>query len=182
MLELGEQLVTAEGAEDRIRLVCGDMADCQRIAPEQLDLVSCVLALHQLPSVVELASSLRAIAAVRERTGCAIWIWDLARLRDDDVMRSWISKVTESDALFLRDALASEAAAWTLAELTDALEDAGLAGLRHRASRPSLFQAHWISARFCECGVTEDWREIMMSSVTLSRVEALHAAFDGLPR
>lgn len=180
MLALGEQLLAAERLADRVRLAQGDMTDCQRLVPEPLDLLSCMLALHQLPSVVELSGALREIAAIRESAGCAVWISDIVRLEDDTVMKQWMSLTPAVDPAFRRDALASEAAGWTQAELAEALQDAGLGSLHHCYS--PLLQVHWASAR--DSGRREsddDWHDPPMSSDLRRRVIALRLGLAGLP-
>jgi tRNA (cmo5U34)-methyltransferase len=182
MIELGERMLAAEGLADRVRLIEGDMTACSALAPERLDLLSCVLALHQLPSAAELAQALAQIATIRDRTGCAVWIWDLVRLQDERVMREWLTQTPDVDPLFVRDALASEAAGWTSPELADALSAAGLGDLRHCISNPPLLQAHWCPARAgAPAAADAQWRELPRSSGLRRRVIALRLGFRGLP-
>lgn len=182
MIELGERMLAQDGLQDRVQLVLGDMTDCLRLAPERLDLLSCVLALHQLPSAVELAGALREIAAIREQTGCAVWIWDLVRLEDEQVMNDWLSQTPDADPLFVRDALASEAAGWTSSELSNAATQAGLADLRHCASQPPLLQAHWAPGQEQRPDAADaEWHELPRSSGLRRRVIALRLGFKGLP-
>lgn len=180
MLVLGEQMLAAEGRGDRVRLLQGDMTDCLSLVPQQLDLLSCMLALHQLPSPAELLAALRQIATIREQTGCAVWISDIVRLDDDKVMKDWMALAPDVDPEFRRDALASEAAGWTRAELSEALQETGLGGLNHCYS--PLLQVHWASARDgAERERDADWREIPMSSGVRRRVIALRLGLRGLP-
>lgn len=181
MLTLGNRLLVGENLEGPVQLVHGDMTDCVRLMPERVDLLSCVLALHQLPSEAMLLSTLQEIATIRRETGCAVWIWDLARLKDPAVMRDWIGDGAGHDHLFLRDAMASEAASWTLAELTDALEDAGLSGFRHCSSNPPLLQVHWTPPKGGIPPVGDDWCEGPLPPAVANRVEALRDGFAGLP-
>jgi SAM-dependent methyltransferase len=181
MLTLGERMLADEHLHDRVRLMRGDMTDCAHLAPECVDLLSCMLALHQLPSEAMLVLALQQIAAIRERTGCAVWIWDLARLKDHAAMQEWLEGTGAQDPRFLRDALASEAASWTLIELMDALEDAGLPRLSHCSSRPPLLQAHWAPQRSAGASADEEWRERPLPPEIVSRIAALRDGFDGLP-
>jgi SAM-dependent methyltransferase len=183
MIELGERMLAEDGLQDRVRLLHGDMTDCAGFAPARLDLLSCVLALHQLPSAVELDLALRQIGQIRDATGCAVWIWDLVRLEDEQVMRAWLSQTPEADPLFVRDAFASEAAGWTSSELIDAATRAGLADLRHCASQPPLLQAHWAPVREDRgAGLPPaEWHEAPRSSGLRRRVIALRLGFKGLP-
>lgn len=180
MIELGERMLTREGLADRVRLVQGDMSACLDLAPEGLGLVSCMLALHHLPSVDELARTLRQVAAIRERTGCAVWLADIVRLRDDGAMKQWMAQTPDPDPLFWQDAFASEAAGWTEAELTGALQDAGLDDLRYACS--PLLQVHWAPERDgAEPAADAAWREIPLSSGARGRVIALRMSMRGLP-
>jgi tRNA (cmo5U34)-methyltransferase len=181
MVELGERMLSEEGLGDRVALIQADMTACEQALPAQVDLLSCMLALHQLPSEVELLAALRQVAAIRKRTGCAVWLWDLVRLDDDAAIQQWMAQAPDSDPLFHRDALASEAAAWTHAELTDALSEAGLADLRHGISHPPLLQVHWIPGRGPEQTAAEgSWREVAMTSELRRRVIGLRMGFSGL--
>ncbi len=186
MIELGERMLAEDGLRDRVRLLHGDMTDCAGLAPARLDLLSCVLALHQLPSAVELDLALGQIAQIRDATGCAVWIWDLVRLEDEQVMRDWLAQTPDADPLFVRDAFASEAAGWTSAELIDAATRAGLSELRHCASQPPLLQAHWAPVRADrEDGSSDapeaEWQDVPRSSDLRRRVIALRLGFKGLP-
>lgn len=182
MVKLSEQARADGRRRERVRLVQADMTDCLELLPAKLDLLSCMLALHQLPSAEVLSAALGQIATIREKTGCAVWIWDLVRLQDDSAIRQWMSRASESDALFHRDALASEAAAWTLQELEDALEQAGLGWLQHTVAQPPLLQAHWAPAAGRSASDEESaWQDIAMPSELRRRVIALRLGFRGLP-
>jgi tRNA (cmo5U34)-methyltransferase len=181
MAELGRRVLFAEGLGERVRLIEADMTACEDIVPAQVDLLSCMHALHQLPSEVELLQTLEQVAAIRERTGCAVWIWDLVRLDDDDAITRWVAQGPDADPLFHHDALAGEAAAWTNDELTQALAQAGLEDLRHGTSRPPLLQVHWALARGPgRTGKQGVWHEIAMSSALRNRVIGLRLGFSGL--
>jgi tRNA (cmo5U34)-methyltransferase len=181
MVSLGERMLAEEGLDDRVQLAQADMTACESVVPQRLDLLSCMLALHQLPSADVLDEALVQVARIRARTGCAVWIWDLVRLEDDQAMTDWMAQDPESDAVFRREALAGEAAAWTRAELADALGRAGLGDLRHGYSRPPLLQVHWTTAR--GPGHAEEevrWREVAISSALRRRVMGLRLGFSGL--
>ena len=181
MVSLGERTLAEEGLDDRVRLAQADMTACESLAPEGLDLLSCMLALHQLPSAEVLGDALGQIARIRERTGCAVWIWDLVRLEDDQAIQDWMAQDADADPLFLRDALASEAAAWTRAELAQALARAGLGDLRHGYSRPPLLQVHWTAAHGEGHAEGEaHWHEVAISAALRRRVMGLRLGFSGL--
>jgi tRNA (cmo5U34)-methyltransferase len=104
-----------------------------------------VWTLHQLPDFDVLRAALRQIAAVRRHSGAAIWIFDFRRLRDPIALPALASCVDPSMAPVLRkDALASEAAGFTEAELIAELTAAGLDNMSSGRARPLPFlQAHW---------------------------------------
>jgi len=96
--------------------------------------------------------------------------------------RDWQGQASETDALFHRDALASEAAAWTMRELTDALGNARLGDLHHAGSQPPLLQAHWTPARDGEVSDGKaDWHDVPLPGSVRGRVMALRLGFRGLP-
>lgn len=179
MLRLGKRTLAAEGLSERVRLLRGDMTSCLDLVPAGLNLLSCMLALHQLPSPAELALALRQIAAIRERAGCAVWIADVVRLEDDRAMQQWMAGTPDPDPLFWQDAFASEAAGWTQAELQVALQDAGLEDLRHAVS--PLLQAHWAPARGRRPRNDAAWQEAPISKDLRGQVAALRMATRGLP-
>jgi tRNA (cmo5U34)-methyltransferase len=182
MMRLGERMLEDARLASRVRFVRGDMTHCTDAVPARLDLLSSMLALHQLPSPRELHAALRQIAAIRAASGCAVWIWDLARLQDDTIMNEWLAQEADLDPLFVRDALASEAAAWTPEELEAALEQAGLGDLRHGLSRPPMLQVHWAGARGgAESDDADVWRDVAMPAALRRRTLALRFGFKGLP-
>jgi tRNA (cmo5U34)-methyltransferase len=145
MLDIGRQLLTQEGLADRVELRIGDITSFDAQLSECPDVVSCNLALHQLPSEELVSRCLEAIRRTRERTGCAIYISDLARLRNSRTWPAMLSNMHLPGPMFRRDGIASERAAFTFAELTNLLQQAGLADLQHGQSRPlGENQLHWI--------------------------------------
>jgi SAM-dependent methyltransferase len=181
MLALGHRLLAEQNLGTRVHLTRGDITHSLDGTPPRVDLISCVLALHQLPTAADVVRALEHVAAIRAKTGCAIWLWDLARLSDNGVMSDWMSSGADPEALFLRDALASEAASWTFSELTDMLEDARLDGLRHCVARPPLLQAHWARRSAGGDYAQNAWRETPLSDELRAQVSTLRAGFQGLP-
>jgi tRNA (cmo5U34)-methyltransferase len=147
MLATARELFAAEGLDGRIELVQADIT----ALPEQLsmgawDAVSCMWTLHQLPDFDVLRAALRQIAAVQRHSGVAVWISDFQRLRDPAACPAMLLCVDPSSPAVLRqDAIASEAAAFTGAELSEALADAGLGGMHSGHSTPLPYlQAYWM--------------------------------------
>lgn len=176
MRELGEKTLSAERVADRVTLMYGDMTDFVELIPERLDLVSAVFALHHLPSEEHLARCLAQLAAARERTGCAVFIFDFARFKRQDTHERFMRLGPRLAPLLWRDSLASERAAWSLEELTRAAEGADLPDLHHCLTRPlRSWQVHWAHARDRSDGTGHaEW-------LKRADVAILRAVFGGLP-
>lgn len=143
MLETGRRLLEREGLADRVELRKGDITTFDAELPE-LDVVSCNWTLHQLPSEELAGRCLEAIGRARARTGCGVWIFDFARLRHPGSGPAMMSMFVVPGPVLRADAIASERAAFTVAELTMLLEQAGLGDLGHIRSRPlGEYQVHW---------------------------------------
>jgi SAM-dependent methyltransferase len=156
MLKTGRQLLAQEHLTDRVELRSGDITAFDSELARSPDVLSCNLTLHQLPSEELVRQCLDAIGRARQRTGCAVYIFDLARLRSP---RSWpaiMSLVDVPGPAFLRDAIASERAAFTFAEAIDLLESAGLGDLQHVCVGP--LQVHWAAGR--DVGLPRRWHEV----------------------
>lgn len=148
MLATARGLFEAEGLDSRIELVEADIAALpDPVVDAPWDGISCVWTLHQLPDFEVLRGALRQIAAVRERTGAAVWIFDFQRLRDSGSFPALLDVLDPSMKPVLRgDAIASEAAAFTHDELSSELGAAGLGDLRAAHARPIPWcQAFWAS-------------------------------------
>jgi SAM-dependent methyltransferase len=148
MLETGRRLLAQEGLADRVELRRGDITAFDAELPDQLDLVSCNFALHQLPSEELTYRCLEAICRARERTGCGVYIFDFARLRNSRSWPAMMSLLVHPGRVVWDDSIASERAAFTFAELADLLQRAGLEDLRHVRARPlGQYQVHWVAGR-----------------------------------
>jgi SAM-dependent methyltransferase len=132
MLATARGLFEAEGLDSRIELVEADITALpDAIVERPWNGISCVWTLHQLPDFEVLRAALRQIAAVRERTGAAVWIFDFQRLLDPDTFPALVDVLDPSMNPVLRgDGIASEAAAFTHEELSTELGAAGLGDLR----------------------------------------------------
>lgn len=147
MLRTARELFDAEGLSERVELVQADITALpERLANGAWDAISCMWTLHQLPDFDVLRGALRQIAAVQSRSGAAVWISDFQRLRDPAACPNMLVCVDPDSPLILRqDAIASEAAAFTIAELRDELAACGLQGMRSGHSRPLPYlQAYWM--------------------------------------
>jgi tRNA (cmo5U34)-methyltransferase len=147
MLATARELFAAEGIDGRVELVQADIT----ALPDQLvkgpwDAVSCMWTLHQLPDFDVLRAALRQIAAVQRSSRAAVWIFDFQRLRDPSAVPAMLRCYEPSTPAVLRqDGIASEAAAFTRAELSEELAAAGLDGMHSGYSRPLPYlQAYWM--------------------------------------
>ncbi|MGE0215842.1 class I SAM-dependent methyltransferase [Mycolicibacterium sp.] len=146
MLATARTLFDGEGVGDRVELVQADITALPaELAGADWAAVSCMWTLHQLPDFDVLRGALGQIAAVRRRSGAAVWISDFQRLRDPAACPQMLVCVDpDSPAVLREDAIASEAAAFTSAELTEELAAAGLPDLRFGHSTPLPYlQAYW---------------------------------------
>ena len=180
MLETGRERLEREGMSENVELRRGDMTSFDADLKETPDVVSCNFALHHLPDEDHLSRCFEAIARVRERSGCAVWIFDFARLRHPETwpamaaMVEWPGPVVESDAI------ESERAAFSYEEMVKRLEGAGLGDLSHVRSRPlGEQQAHWAPARDKPHPTTGLWRD---SSLPRDQQVLLRVALASFPR
>ena len=150
MLATAAELFDQEGIGHQVELVEADITALPgRVTTKPWDAVSCIWTLHHLPGSKDLRATLRQIAALRHH-GAAIWIFDFQRMRDPAAYPTLLN-VTYSAmyaAMFpslRKDGIASEAAAFTLAELKAELSSAGIGNVRSGISRPLPYlQAHWL--------------------------------------
>jgi SAM-dependent methyltransferase len=155
MLATAHELFVAERLDNRVELVEADItAPPDRLVTANWDGVSCVWTLHQLPDYHVLRAAIRQIVALRRKSGAAVWIFDFQRLNDPTALAALVPCVDASMPPVLRkDALASEAAAFTRAELKAELTAAGLDNMRLGHARPLPYvQAHWVPAKNADLG------------------------------
>lgn len=184
MLATARAQFEAEGLDGRIALVEADITALPGPLVEQpWDAISCVWTLHQLPDLDVLRGALRQIAAVRERTGAAVWLFDFARLRNPRtladltaVVDRWILPV------LLRDGLASEAAAFGHDELAAELRAAGLGDLRRGHARPiPWLQAFWAPRADGTLGGSPGFRPDRLPPRARGDAALLRSAFTAKP-
>ena len=88
MIRTGRSMLRARSLDDRVELLLGDMTHVQDTLGlrRRVDLVSSVWSLHHLPTRRDVVRCLKVVAALREQYGCAVWLFDLVRLRHDQTM------------------------------------------------------------------------------------------------
>lgn len=139
MLALARKSVQAAGLSSRIRLSLAHLPDD---CPEQtFDAVVSNSLLHHLPDPMSLWHSVVRLA----KPGAYIQIMDLHR-PDSDARARWMVDLHAADAppVLREDFYNSLRAAWTIEEVRDQFESAGL-GYLH-LSRPT--ERHWMASGF----------------------------------
>jgi 2-polyprenyl-3-methyl-5-hydroxy-6-metoxy-1,4-benzoquinol methylase len=185
MLATARELAATENVADRVSLRQADITEVADHAPDAVDLVSTNWALHHLPGRSELQRCLEGIAAVRERTGCAVWIFDLQRMRHRRSQAAFSNLVAggEEHHITIQDGIDSEAAAWSSDELREALADAGLGDLKSTRSTPlPWLQAHWAPGPDAAGAHRRLWQPLTVPLGVRMDAGALRATLRGLPR
>lgn len=148
MIATGRRFLAEEELDDRVTLLEADVTAFAADIAGPVDIVSAIWTLHQLPDVLHLDACLASIAAAREHHGCAVFLADFARLRHPRSFPSMVSTAREVPDRLRADGIASERAAWSMTELTAALERSGLGDLQHALASPlPLLQMHWAPPR-----------------------------------
>lgn len=176
MLETGRQLLEREGLGERVELRRGDITTFDAEVPENPDVLSCNFALHHLPDEELASRCFEAIARCRSRSGCAVWIFDFARLRHPGSWPAMASLINWPGPVVYSDAIESERAAFSEIELIALLDRAGLDDLEHVRSRPiGEQQVHWVAGRDKPGPVSGLWRDSPLPRETglLARVALL---------
>jgi len=146
MLSTAHALFDAERLSDRVELVQADITALpERLATAKWDAISCMWTLHQLPDFGVLRGALRQIASLRRHSGAAVWISDFQRLRHPaTTSRMLVCFDPDSPAVLRMDAIASEAASFTIDELSEEFGAVGLQDLHSGHSTPLPYlQGYW---------------------------------------
>ena len=160
MLETGRRVLAGEGLADRVELRRADITDFDADVPEPFDVISCNFALHHMPTAEIASRCLEAIARARSRTGCAVWIADFARLHHPGTWPAFTAMINWPGPVVHSDAIESERAAFSEAELRGLLDGAGLGDLQCVRSRPlGELQVHWAAGRDQPSPVSGLWRD-----------------------
>lgn len=177
MLELGRDLLAAAGLGDRVELRLADITTFDADLPGGVDLVSCNFALHQLPTEDIAGRCLQAISRARQRSGCAVWIFDLARLRHP---RSWpdlVKMIEMPGPVFEADTLASERAAYSPQELGALIGRAGLSDLISMRARPLGEYQVWRTAPSEDLLPPPAWRPVVLPAGTRVATQIVARSF-----
>jgi len=144
MIRAGRSALAAENLSARVTMEVGDMRSFGELVPDDVAVVASSWALENLPTLSDMDRCLAEIAAVRKRTGCAVWLFNFARLNSERTYPALQELVGGVTPLLVRNGVTGEAAAPTFSELRKHLETAGLHDLNHAVFSPLPFlQAHW---------------------------------------
>jgi SAM-dependent methyltransferase len=180
MLDQARAMFHAAGLGERVSLLRADMCDLPaEVDRVQIDAVASIWTLHQLPDLRTLSAALDSVAAVRKRHGAAVWLLDFQRLSRADSFADMLAATDPHYPAALRqDALDSEAAAFTAAELREQLTLAGLGDARHRVTVPlKMLQAAWLAGRRDASDGAAAWVEVPLDAETERRATMLRRAF-----
>jgi SAM-dependent methyltransferase len=148
MLTRGRAMLDEERLDGRIELRQADMTALPDDLPSAPDAVSCVWALHHLPTRDDLVRCLAEIRRIRDASGCAVWILDFARLRNARAPEALVRLAPDAPARLRADGVASLRAAWTVEDLRAAANEAGLGDLAGGPNRPlGQLQVLWEPGR-----------------------------------
>jgi ubiquinone/menaquinone biosynthesis C-methylase UbiE len=184
MVMVGNRALAEAGYKDRIELRVGDMTNFRHLIPKQVDVISCVFALHHLPTATDMRRCLQEIAYVREKTGCGVWIFDNARPRHPRTAEEYPEVFTpKASPAFYLDSRNSQMAAWSFAELSAFLDEASIGAFRHVCSSiVRLFQAHWLEQQSNEMASGKaGWVRKTLSPVALGDFRQLRWIFWAVP-
>jgi ubiquinone/menaquinone biosynthesis C-methylase UbiE len=182
MIRAGRSALAAEYLSDRVTMRVGDMRAFGEIVPEDAAVVASSWALENLPTLGDMHRCLAEIAAVRKRTGCAVWLFNFARLnssRSYPALQELVGGVTP---LLARNGVTGEAAAPTFSEMREQLDAAGLRDLEHAVFKPLPFlQAHWAPGPPPGDAHKRLWRHLSLPLRTRIDASVLRAGLRPLP-
>ena len=182
MVRAGQSALAAEGLDDRVTMKVGDMRSFGELVPDDVAVVSSSWALENLPTLDDMDRCLAEIAAVRERTGCAVWLFNFARLSSSRTYPALQNLVGGVTPLLARNGETGEAAALTSAEQQQHLEAAGLHDLNQAVFLPLPFlQAHWAPGPSTADAHQRLWQRLPLPRQTRVDTAVLRAALRPLP-
>lgn len=159
MVDVGNESLRNSGLSDRVELKVGDMTTFSAAIPPDTSLVSCVFALHHLPTLDHVNQCFEQFHRARSNTGCAAWIFDLARPRHARTAELYPEVFTpDAPEVFKLDSMNSLLAAYSHEEIKQAATQVFHSEPWHsRLARIfPLYQAFWLDHRMDHTGVQAD--------------------------
>jgi tRNA (cmo5U34)-methyltransferase len=182
MVRAGRSALADEHLSDRVAMRVGDMRSFGDLVPDDVAVVASSWALENLPTLDDMHRCLAEIAAVRKRTGCAVWLFNFARLnssRSYPALQDLVGGVTP---LLAQNGVTGEAAAPTFSEMREQLAAAGLHDLEHALFQPLPFlQAHWAPGPPPGDAHKRLWRHLSLPLRTRIDAAVLRAGLRPLP-
>lgn len=122
------------------------MSKFSQEVPRETNVIVSLFSLHHLPTAALRDIALGEIAKGRDRTGAAMWVFDLARPRCGMTMTLYPSVFSPgAQEAFQRDSINSLKASWTFKELSGAIYSTfGNAALNAVSRGIPLYQVHWV--------------------------------------
>lgn len=182
MVRAGRSSLATENLSARVTMQLGDVRSFGELVPDDVAVVASSWALENLPALSDMDQCLAEIAAPRERTGCAVWLFNFARLnsaRSYPALQELVGEVTPQLA---RNGVTGEAAAPTFDEMREHLENAGLHDLSHAVFSPLPFlQAHWALGPSAGDAHKRLWQRLALPLRTRMDTAVLRAGLRPLP-
>jgi hypothetical protein len=158
------------------------MRSFEKLVPDDVAVVSSSWALENLPTLGDMDRCLAEIATVWKRTGCAVWLFNFARLKSSRTYPALQSLVGGVTPLLARNGETGEAAALTFEEQREHLEAAGLHDLHHAIFLPLPFlQAHWAPGPLPGDAHDRLWRRVPLPLRTRMDTAFLRSGLRPLP-
>lgn len=183
MIATASRYLRELGLSDRVQIRQGDMTRfADQFAGESVATVSSVFSLHHLPTLEMARACLAEVQALRERQGCAVWVFDFSRPKSAKTARLFPAIFTpDAPAVFNEDTRNSLLAAFTVDQLTALMDDVQLRGGEHALSRGiRLYQTHSFPGR-SPSGNATAWQEGSLDPSSRSNWRKLQSLFPTFP-
>ncbi|MEJ2651764.1 MAG: class I SAM-dependent methyltransferase [Gammaproteobacteria bacterium] len=185
MASIGQRFLADSGLNDRVELRTGDMTSFTRHAPENIDVISSVFALHHLPTLKHLSLCFKEIALARQQHQCAIWLFDHVRPRHPRTPEVFPEIFTpKAPAEFRTDSCNSLRASFSFEQMSNALDSSTIGAMEHHCARfMPLYQAHWIASQKSRNAVDEGQPHTAAIEITQqakSQFNSLRMLFPGV--
>lgn len=158
------------------------MTDLPEEIPRNVDVVSCIWALHHLPTPDHVRFCLSEIRKIQAMSDCAVWIFDFARFRRAETFPAMLRTVSDVPPRLLEDGIASERAAWSDAELRSWVQESGLTNLTGgRERRVGWCQVYLSRPHDREGGHARNWAAPPLGRAGEREVDRLRKGLPTLP-
>jgi SAM-dependent methyltransferase len=182
MVSTGNAMLQAAGLASRVQLRVGDMTNFHGGLPDSVSVVSCIFALHHLPTFEMLVQCLRQVGLAHRERNAAVWTFDHARPKRRDTAERFPEVFTpDASPEFRADSRNSLIAAWTFEELRDEVQRNVASSARSSLARLlPLYQVHWVSRSNGGSG-SGAWQEPLLTSAQQRDATQLQGLFHALP-